>query len=180
MTDVANTRGQIIAVHCSNSDSFKGALQYANYLNWGKARDYPEIQGKNPVGPDRSQSREFSNPVLYSLVLTFNIEIGSITAFNDLCVGQNLGNVDIHLLYTDGKNLQKFLQMQLQDAYIVRWEVFGQNIYSFDNPDGILVRVHLRYNSIGQIRSAVDQSQQAEGVVGAVFNEATQTETNVS
>ena len=153
---------------------FAGSVQ-VNVPNANMARAIrllrmPEITVRNEADKSRTKSRASGNPEFFHVECETVIDKSTISAFNCVTAGSNIGDVTIYQMTTGGGQIKILSQVTLSNTFITEVRIKFDVAHDEANAEGMVATYVFAYDTLTQIRNIYDEQDQSAGKQGSAFD----------
>ena len=134
----------------------------------------PEITVRNEADKSRTKSRSSGNPEFFHVECQTVIDKSTISAFNCVTAGSNIGDVTIYQMTTGGGTIAILSQMTLSDVFITEVRIEFDVAKDQRTSEGLIATYVLAYDTLTQVRNIFDEKDQSVGKQGSELSRGKQ------
>jgi type VI protein secretion system component Hcp len=130
----------------------------------------PQITVRNEADKSRTKSRSSGNPEFFHVECETVIDKSTISAFNCVTAGSNIGDVTIYQMTTGGGQIKILSQTTLSNTFITEVRIKFDIAHDEATAEGLVATYILAYDKLTQIRNIFDEKDQGVGKHGSELN----------
>lgn len=134
----------------------------------------PQITVRNEADKSRSRSNASGNPEFFHVECETVIDKSTISAFNCVTAGSNIGDLSIYQMTTGGGQIKILSQITLSNTFIVEVRIKFDVAHDEATSEGLVATYILAYDTLTQIRNIYDAKDQGVGKQGSELSRGKQ------
>lgn len=127
----------------------------------------PTITIRNEYDKSRTKSHGSGNPEFFHVECETVVDKSTISAFNCVTSGSNIGEVSIYQMTTGGDGLKILSQVTLSNTFITEVRIKFDVANDEATGEGLVATYILAYDKLTQIRNIYDKKDQSVGKHGS-------------